>query len=225
MAKKKKRKLRLGRVLLVFLLSIIIGFTIYSLTNVKITNIFIHDNYYLTDQEIIEQAGISDYPGTLKYTRSKIKNNLLKLDLIKNVKVVKKGLSKVHIYVEENSPLFYNEVKHMTVLKDGSETNVVYNVPTLLNYVPDTIYPKFVKKMTLIDIDIINKVSEIKYDPDEVDEYRFSLYMTDSNYVYLTLNKFELVNNYIEIMKDEKFIGKKGVLYLDSGNHFEVLED
>ena len=49
--------------------------------------------------------------------------------------------------------------------------------------------------------------------------------MVDGNYVYLTLSKFKLINNYLEIMKDEKFEGKKGILYLDSGNHFQILDD
>ena len=74
--------------------------------------------------------------------------------------------------------------------------------------------------MVQLDIDILNKISEIKYDPDEVDDERFLFSMTDSNYVYLTLNKIEKINNYNDIVK--QFENKKGILYLNSGGYFEI---
>ena len=57
--------------------------------------------------------------------------------------------------------------------------NVVY--PTLINYVPDTIYLEFIESMKKIDKDILNRISEIKYDPNDVDDRRFLLTMNDGN--------------------------------------------
>jgi len=44
--------------------------------------------------------------------------------------------------------------------------------------------------------------------------------MNDGNYVYITLTKMELLNKYNEAIT--KVEGKKGTLYLDSGNYFEI---
>ena len=44
--------------------------------------------------------------------------------------------------------------------------------------------------------------------------------MSDSHYVYITLSKISLINSYNEIYPTLE--GKKGILYLDSGNHFEI---
>ena len=47
--------------------------------------------------------------------------------------------------------------------------------------------------------------------------------MEDQNmcdYVYITLSKINLINSYNEIYPTLE--GKKGILYLDSGNHFEI---
>lgn len=225
MPKKKKRKIKYTKIILFLLIIYIICFGIYKLLQLKITNIYIINNNYLTDQQIIDQAKINDYPSTFKYNSYKIKKNLLSNDLIKKVKVKKKWFTKIYITVEENEPLFMDELTNQTVLEDGTKEKLDYDVPTLLNYVPDTLYDKFLNKMSLIDNNILNQISEITYDPDEVDDKRFLLYMIDGNYAYLTLNKFELINNYLEIMKDEKFEGKKGILYLDSGNHFQILDD
>ena len=46
--------------------------------------------------------------------------------------------------------------------------------------------------------------------------------MNDGNYVYLTLNKFLKINSYLDIVKE--FNNKKGILYLDSGEYFKILQ-
>ena len=74
--------------------------------------------------------------------------------------------------------------------------------------------------MNNIDYGIVKRMSEIKYDPNEVDDERFLITMNDGNYVYLTLNKFNKINHYLDIIKE--FDNKKGVLYLDSGEYFKV---
>ena len=47
--------------------------------------------------------------------------------------------------------------------------------------------------------------------------------MNDGNYVYITINKLPNINNYVNIIKE--FNGKKGILYLDSGEYFKIMED
>ena len=46
--------------------------------------------------------------------------------------------------------------------------------------------------------------------------------MNDDNYVYITLTKLDLINKYNETL--EQLEGKKGILYLDSGNYFKIKE-
>ena len=71
-----------------------------------------------------------------------------------------------------------------------------------------------------IDKDILCQISEIKYDPNEIDKDRYYLYMNDGNSVYLTVNKFEKINKYNSILEN---VGKQnGTLYLDYGDYFEV---
>ena len=74
--------------------------------------------------------------------------------------------------------------------------------------------------MLLIDKDILKHISEIEYKKTDLDKERFMFYMIDGNYVYITLSKINLINSYNEIYPTLE--GKKGILYLDSGNHFEI---
>lgn len=217
--KKKKRKIKYQNILAFFLFVYLIIFLIVKIINKNITNIYIINNNYLSDQMIIDIAGINNYPKTFIYTSNKIRRNLENDINIKSAKVYKKNLTEVYIEIIENRPLFYSVANNKTVLMDQSEVDIKYEVPILINYVPDVIYEEFKEQMSLINENVIKRISEIKYDPNEVDDERFSLSMIDGNYVYLTLNKYNKLNNYIEIIK--KF-NEKGILYLDSGEYFEI---
>ena len=219
MAKKKKKlktKKLLGFVLVIILILLALSF----FTDVKINNVVVKGNVLYSDYEIIEKAHLQNYPSSLKNLSFNIEKKLEKNIYIKKAKVYKKGLTRVVIEVEENLPLFYYLPTKKTILMDNRETEENFPVPTVINYVPDKIYTLLLKKISLINYDIVKRISEIKYDPNEVDDERFFLTMNDGNYVYLTLERFDKIDKYLEIMKS--FDNKKGILYLDSGEYFEV---
>lgn len=217
---KKRRRLKIGRILLAFFLLFLTIFVIYSILNLKITNIFISGNYYLSDQQIIDAASIGDYPSVIKGVKQikNLKDNIY----IKAVRVKVRKITQVYIEVTENRPLFYSIDMEKTVLLDGRTTSEKYPTPTLLNYVIDSVYPTFVEEIGKLDIDILNRISEIKYEPNDVDDNRFLLLMTDGNYVYINNSTFYKLSKYMEIIRN--FPNKKGILYLDYGNNFEIIE-
>ena len=207
---KKKRKLKVKNLLIVLLIFIVILLGAAFLTDVKLNNIIVKGNSLYSDWEIIEMAGLSDYPSSLKTLSSTVEKRLEENDYIKSVKVSRPSLTKIVINVEENLPLFYYLSENKTILTDETEVTDNFPVPTVINYVPDNIYSDFLKSMGSIDYDIIKRISEIRYDPNEVDEGRFFLTMNDGNQVYLTLNKFTKLDDYLDIIKE--FDNKKGIL-------------
>lgn len=222
--KKKHIKLKLLPFIVLILVVGIVILGIYFFMLISIKNIYISGNRYFSDQEIIELAGIEDYPSSLKNSSSIISSRLKKNVYIKNVKVKKKNIKEVYIEVEEENRLFRKEENGLIVLENMEEVDdqKQNELPILLNYVPDTKYDSFIKGMNQVKEDIKVQISEIRYYPNEQDEDRFLLYMNDGNYVYLTLTKFKQINYYEEVL--EKLDGEKGILYLDSGNHFQVME-
>ncbi|MDD5980243.1 MAG: FtsQ-type POTRA domain-containing protein [bacterium] len=220
-----KRKLKKGAifVLLLILLVLVFSSIVYFVIGSEVKNIYIYGNTNLTDQEIIELAKLQDYPNFYTTSSNKIENNIKKNPLIKKVKVKKRFFQQVHIYIEEYKILFKSDDKYtlenekeITLLKDN------YNVPILINYVPNTKMESFISKLKEVDDSVLIKISEIKYDPTELDEDRFLLYMNDDNYVYITLTKLDLINKYNDAI--EQLEGKKGILYLDSGNYFKIMK-
>lgn len=224
--KVKVRKIKYGRIFLVLVILFLLIYLFVNLVHFPIKNIFITGNKILSDQEIIEMAGMQNYPSIFYSPSYSIEKKLEKNIYIKSAKVRKSKLKEIDIVIKENRPLFYDSSNSKTVFEDHQTLNTVLNVPVLLNYVPDTIYDLFLSKMAIIDQDILEKISEIKYDPNTVDEERFYLAMTDGNYVYLTLEGFEKINKYDDIYLDiiDKYGKKVGILYLDSGEYFKVME-
>jgi len=219
---KRKKKIRFDRILIFLGIIALIILLINFILNLKIYNIYVYGNNFLTDQQIIEIAKVEDYPETIKNLSHKIKQNLEKNVNIKEAKVWKKNFTKLYIEVLENKPLFYYNSNNKTVLSDGSLVNEKYTVPTVLNYITDSYYNEFINAMNNLNYDVLIRISEIKFSPNDVDDNRFFLSMNDGNYVYININTFYKLNKYISIM--ENLPDKKGILYLDYGNNFEVIE-
>ena len=198
-----------------------------SICKFPIKNIFIEGNTYISDQKIIDIAKIENYPSIFKYRNSEIEKRLEKNEYIKKATVKTRKLKEIYIKIEENTVLFYNSKTKKTILLDGREIDKELGGPILINYVPNKVYEKLVNQMKLIDSNIVKRISEIKYDPSNVDEERFLLTMNDGNYVYVTLEKLEDINNYVKINLEiiNKFGNKKGILNLDAGEYFEIFKD
>lgn len=229
MAKKvvKKKKLKIIPFLIVLLVIGGLSFGLYKTMTAKIKNIIISNADYLKDDYIIDLAGIRDYPSFYLTNSLKMKKKLLKSPYIREVKIKREFYHILEIDVTVNRPLFINKDSGMVVFEDKrtileTEANIVFRVPRLINYVPDDKYDTFIEKMAKVDKCTLGKISDIEYVPNDYDKDRFLLYMDDGNMVYLTLTKFKQIEYYNDVL--EQLEGRKGILYLDSGNHFQIKE-
>ena len=220
--KVKVRKIKFLNIILCLLILYITYFIISNIINKKISNIYITGNNIISDKEIISTTNLEDYPSFVLTSYSKIKKLLLKNDYIKEVEVTKKGFGKIIINIKEKKILFKEKDTNKLVLEDKTKVDNIYSideVPILINTVDSSEYDYFIKKISKVDSNILLKISEIEYAKVDVDKQRFLLYMNDGNYVYITLSKIENLNKYEEIYNSLE--GKKGIIYLDSGNYFE----
>ena len=221
---KTKRKLNKKRFFIVIFILVFLTLISYYIFNVKIKNIYIRGNIFLTDQEIIDISGLKNYPKSIDNFSYKIEKKLENNKYILSAKVKKKKfISSIYIDIKENYPLYYYQPDAKVILYDGKSVNENFSIPTVINQIPNTIYEKFLKNMGSVDINVLNRISEIEYLPNEVDQERFFLIMNDGNYVYLTLSKFLAINKYLDMVKS--FDNKKGIFYLDSGEYFDIFDE
>lgn len=224
MQKKIKKKFNFKKFVFFIIFIFLLYMSISYLISIKTKNIIILNNNYYSDDDIIYTAEIEDYPKFILLNRNKIKDKLMKLDLIEDVTIKKKIGFKLEINVKEKKILYYIRSTNLYKLSDNNnyDLNNVIGVPTLINYIPEDIEKSFVGKLSNVDSSILDMISEIEYSKTTYDDKRFLLYMNDGNMVYITVSKAELLNKYVEIIK--KVDNKKGILYLDSGNYFEIKE-
>ena len=84
-----KKKFNISKLLIVLLILYIIGFYMYKIVISPVNNIYIKGNTYLTDQEVIDSSGLRNYPSFILTTKSSIKKNLKKNEIIKDIKIKK----------------------------------------------------------------------------------------------------------------------------------------
>lgn len=226
MAKKivKRKKLRVFRLLLLLFVIAIISFFVYLYVTTNTQNIIIKENNYISDEEVLQETDLKNYPSFILTMPSKIQKKLAKNQYIKSVKVRRKFYHTFEITIKEYDVLFKNDTLNKYVLDNKQEitSDLEFRVPRLVNYTPDKKYSSLIENMKSVDKSILGKISEISYQPNEFDKDRFLLLMDDGNSVYLTLTKFEMINYYNEVLGQLE--GRRGILYLDSGNHFKIME-
>ena len=221
--KVKRRKLKIKRILILFFLLISIILIGVLLSKVPIKNIYIVGNNILSDKTTIENSGLSNYPPILRISKKEIRKKLGKNPYIKNIKIEKKFPSKIYVYVTERKILcsYQNEL----YLEDGIKVENIYNITSVPILTSDisSIYNRFTEKFNLINNEILLKISEISYVPNEVDNERFLINMNDGNLIYITLSKITKINKYNSIYSE--LDGKNGIIYLDSGDYIELKEE
>lgn len=225
----KKRKLNIKALIILLLIIYLIVMLLYTLFTMPIKNIYITGTNLLKDHEIIEAAGIKDYPAIFKISKKKLEEKINSLELVESVEVKKTLTGKLTINITEAIPLFFNRNTNKVVLSNNTEVenNSKYlGIPTLINYVPTDILKEFIEAFSEIDQDIIKMINEIEYNPDisediTIDEYRFLLRMNDTNHVYVNIINMERLNDYEEIFAT---IGDlRGTIYLDSYNADNII--
>ena len=223
----KKRKLKLTNFLLALGVLAVLGFSIFLVLKIPVKNIVVLNTKYLNDDYILSLGKIRDYPKFFLTRSSVVEKGIKKSQYIKDVKLRKKFGFVFELDVSENHPLFFDSNQNKYIFDNGlgvEEDNISRNfrIPRLLNYIPDNKYSKFIFGMTKVKDNTISKISDIEYKPNDYDKDRFLLYMDDGNMVYLTLTKFKMINHYNEVLK--QLDNHKGILYLDNGNHFQIME-
>lgn len=219
--KVKRKKLSLKKLLLLILFLYLIISIIYYIFTLRIKNIYIENNKYVSDNEIITLAKIKDYPAMIKINNHNIKKKLKNNQLIKDVKVKKNIFGKLTIHITENRPLYTKG--SVTVLENGLEIENcnIKGIPELTSIIDNKLEKKLQKHLKEIKQDNLNLISEIEYLSDSlnvgIDKERFLAYMDDGNRVYFNLLNIKNLNLYPKINSSLENV--KGYLYLDSSNN------
>ena len=223
MAKGKKRRVFKVKniLLLLFLFLGIVGLVYYGVT-MPVKNVYIKGNYILSDGEIMKISALDKYPSFLLTSSKSIRDKIIKNSYVKDAKISKKFGNVIEVNILEYSAVFSFEDK--IILSNGEIIPNTYNlsdVPILLNMIDDSsLLKRTAIKFGGVDANVLRQISEVEYQPVEVDGDRVLLYMNDGNLVYITLTKINKINKYNQIR--DKLDGHMGIIYLDAGDYVEL---
>ena len=221
--RKKKRVINSKKVIIFLTVCTIVILAIYYVITMPIKNIYIKNNVIVTDNEIIKLAELEEYPSFLLTKKTDLIRKIKKNKYIEDVQIRKEFGNIITIDIKEYQGIALTKNEEI-ILSNGIKIENKYelsDIPILINNIEkEKVYKNFAQKFEKIDKNILRQISEIEYSPTEVDEERFLLYMNDTNLVYITLTKIAKINKYNKIK--DKIEGKKGTIYLDTGNYIEL---
>ena len=202
----KRKKLKLGRVL-VFVCLIIIGIITYCFYDkIYIRDITIIGNKNVKTSTILKEANL-DRKISFLGEEKKICKNIMKNPFIKSCTIKHKANLTLEVSLKELKPLFYYSDQEKLVLNNGKmiDSENTYGVPTLINYVPKDVLDEFIKSFSKIKYNTIKTISDIEYTPSKnkkdeiIDDKRFMLSMNDENTIYINNKHLYLLNSYDRI--------------------------
>lgn len=222
---KKRRRLKVKVLLKLLIVLLCIVLIIVYFKNLTIKNIEINGNNYTKDVEIIEIAGIDNYPKIFQLNKKDLKNKIKELPLIDDVKIKRNIFGKITIDVEESKIYFYYKYNNKYITSSNKEIEPLdkyIGYPTLINFTPDTVLEELVKGLNKVDYNIISMINEIEYNPYKtsegtvIDETRFILKMNDNNTIIIDTVNIRNLDMYPTIYTSLELDKNKGTLYLDT---------
>ena len=128
--KKRKKRLRVGRLFLLLIIILAISFACVKFVDIPIRSIIITGNENLSDQEVIEIAELEDYPSYFSTFSFTLKNKLEDNFYIEKAKV-RKGILSIKINIKEEKILYIEKSTGKKYTKNGSMITFLFSLINL----------------------------------------------------------------------------------------------
>lgn len=228
----KKKKVNKRLMLYVSALFLLVLFLIYfqsPLSNIK--KITIYGNHYMTDEQVMEQSGITYETGYFRVMTDKAEENLKKRSEIKNVDVKKQFPNKVVIDIEEYVTIGYinKNGKLRPLLENGKSLDMLPNgeLPVAAPiFVPfeEKKMKELISELEKLTPEILRSISEIHYTPTKSNPDHLTLYMNEGYEVSTTIQDFaKRMEAYPLIVKNID-PNRKAMIDLEVGAYIKYLD-
>lgn len=228
---KKKKQVNKRLILYVSILFLLVLFLIYfrsPLSNIK--QITIHGNHYMTDEQIMEQSGITYKTSYFRVVGHQAEANLKKQKEIKNVHVKKQFPNKIVIDVEEYVTIGYinKDDKLYPLLQNGKSLDALPNgkLPVAAPiFVPfeEKKMKELIAELEKLTPAVLRSISEIQYKPTDLYADHLTLYMNEGYEVSTVIQDFaKRMEAYPLIVKNLP-PDKKAIIHLEVGAYVEYI--
>lgn len=227
--KKANRRLIFYLSILFFLISVIV-YLQSPLSHIQTINV--NGNTLVSDEEIIQQSGISTKTNIWMMNQSGIEEKLKEDFLIIESADVKRKLPwTVEIGVQEydrvgyvKDELYYPVLGSGKILEQLKQTRYHGDAPLLTGFTEDEYLHRMANELEKLPDNIFNLISEIHWQPTEKNKNKVLLYMNDGHIVDSTIRNFkENISIYPSIVS-QLDSDEKGIIHIGAGAYFESFE-
>ncbi|WP_442599412.1 cell division protein FtsQ/DivIB [Neobacillus sp. D3-1R] len=229
--RKKKANRRLILLLLLFF-SLIACISYFQSPLSKVKNINISGQDLYTEEQIINESGLSKFQNIWNLDKKGIQKQIKELPEVKEAKVTIKFPNTVLIHVEEYKRIAYfaKETNYFPILENGrilkeqKLTQLPLDAPILKKFSEGKVLKEMIYSLQELPSEVVNSISEIHHTPNDTDLYHITLFMNDGFEVSATLRTFtEKMSHYPSILS-QLDPNVKGVIDLEVGSYFKAYE-
>lgn len=213
---KKKRKIKKG-FLKFFLFLVVVALIVYLIISdiFKLQVINVTGNQYVSSEEVIKYAKVSEGQNLIFVYLSEISNNIEGHDEIQSAVVNYDSYNQITIEVEEEPVLFKSEQGYY--LSSGYLVDLDITQPVVdFNNFEQAIDQELILEELAVLFDnnpeVYEHISQITFEPDNMVEDRLVFFMRDSNRVYIRPSDISRVFKWYFKTVDELHT-KYGVVY------------
>ncbi|WP_242222084.1 cell division protein FtsQ/DivIB [Bacillus cereus group sp. BfR-BA-01380] len=228
---KKKKQVNKRLILYVSILFLLVLFLIYfrsPLSNIK--EITVHGNHYMTDEQIMEQSGITYKTSYFSVIGHRAEANLKKQKEIKNVHVKKQFPNKIVIDVEEYVTIGYinKDGKLYPLLQNGKSLDALPNgklpvaAPIFAPF-EEKKMKELIAELEKLTPAVLRSISEIHYKPTDLYADHLTLYMNEGYEVSTVIQDFAKRMEAYPLIVKNLLPDKKAIIHLEVGAYTEYI--
>lgn len=229
---KDQRKQRANRRLLFFLsfffiLLLLIIYFQSPLSHVK--TIFVTGNEFVSNEEIIEISELNNETNMWNVDRDEVIERILAHREIKSAELIRHFPNTVEIIVEEYTRIayLYQEDSYFPILETGDrlkqlpKEQLPADAPILINFKEGELLAEFAAELSKVPTYMIERISEVFYEPTSADPLAIVLYMNDGFVVHSSINEFSTKIAPYPSIVNQLDPDVEGILHMRMSPYFE----
>lgn len=231
-ARKKKANRRLVFYMTIFF--ILISIIVYLQSPLsEVRQVSVHNNSFITDEEIMEISGLSGEPNIWSIDLEQIKQNLEDNQVIEEVAVDRKLPNTVEITVQEQEIIgfmeegtsFYPVLSSGESLETAEYDSFTGEAPLLIGFTDEEYLSKIAGELNKLPIDILDLISEIHWQPEEDSQDNIMLYMNDGFVVKGAVRDIADGMSVYPSVVSQLDPEVKGIIHMGIGVYFEAFQE
>ncbi len=227
--RRQKAKFRL-KVLLTIFFVLMVLIVYFNSSFSKLGNIKLSGNSYVTLAEIKAWGDIQEEDLFITFNSKDLQQRLEEHKEIHQVKISKSFPNTLRIEIAESKPIGYakTETIYAPILESGviklemGTATPSTDLPIFFGFSSDEYLANLVGELSQVPADILNRISEVHYDPKETDPSCIYMYMNDGMKVVGNINNLAQNLSYYPNLISQLQPGEKGIIDIEVGMYFKA---